>query len=217
MPIMTITAVLVTILLLMVLYRNLPNKKIFFAFCLTLLVSASAVGYAFITQPAVDLTTDESTIRRITAQQQIFDGWYTDYKKQIDQLDYNWAQCQMIITDYHNDNISAATVYTRLKLLEHQAQMTSDNLKKLEPPISLDDANYNLTMTLSQKTQAYATAQLTTITALREAAEPARLTDKGHAEQSRIFREIMLRNGADGLFTSAETAALRANLTLPNN
>ena len=156
MAIVFIAAVLTCLLLLLVLYRNLPNKKVFYGFCLTLALSIFAIARSVLLSPAGDAPADESAIRHITAQQQIFDGWYTDYKKQLDVLDYNWAQCQAIVSDYHNDNISINTVYTRLTLLEHQAQQADESLQKLPPPISLDDTNYDLTTLLLHKTESSA-------------------------------------------------------------
>lgn len=217
MAIIFIAAVLTCLLLLLVLYRNLPNKKIFYAFCLTLLLSIGAIGHSLFFAAATPEPADEATIRRITAQQQIFDGWYTDYKKQLDLLDYNWAQCHAIVEDYHNDNISINTVYTRLTLLEHQAQAACDGLQRLPPPISLDDANYDLTTVLLNKTISYAVAQLNTVRALRSAADPANIKTGRHAEQSRLLRETLLRNEPEGLFTAGETTALRNRLTLPEN
>lgn len=217
MAIVFIAAILTCLLLLLVLYRNLPNKKIFYAFCLTLLLSIGAVGHTLFFASGSSEPADEATIRRITAQQQIFDGWYTDYKKQLDVLDYNWSQCQSIVSDYHNDNISLNTVYTRLTLLEHQSQLACDGLQKLAPPISLDDTNYDLTTLLLHKTQSYANAQLDTVKALRTAADPAGLNARTHEEESRRLREIMLRKGPDGLFTATETSAIRSRLTLPEN
>ena len=156
-------------------------------------------------------------MRRIAAQQQIFDDWYTSYKKQLDSLDYNWAQGQKIVNDYHNDNISLNTAYTRLNLLEHQAQVTNQELSKLAPPISLDDTNYDLAASILNKTIAYSEKQLAAITALKANANPANLSTDNHEEESRILRETMLRNGPDALFTAAETNSLRQNLTIPEN
>ncbi|MDD3114357.1 MAG: hypothetical protein PHQ44_01310 [Anaerovibrio sp.] len=215
MAIIFIGTILICLLLLLVLYRNLPNKKVFYAFCFTLLAAIGGIVYSLLFQQPAQEPLNESAIRKITAQQQIFDGWYTDYKKELDLLDYNWAQCQKIVSDYHNDNISIHTVYTRLNILTHQAQAVSDELNKLPPPISLDDTNYDLTTLLLNKTQDYANAQLTAIQALRNAADPANINTDSHEQQSRILRETMVRNGPDGLFTADETNALRQRLTIP--
>lgn len=214
MTILAITAVLLSLLLLLVLYRNLPNKKVFYAFCLTLVLCISAVTYSLLGQQSGQKPMDESTVRHITAQQQIFDGWYTDYKKNLDNLDYNWQQYQMILRDYHNDNISLNTTYTRLTQLENQAQRVRDDLNKLAPPISLDDGNYDLTTSVLQKTQDYAEAQLKAIKASRAIADPAAKAPDDHDQRSRLLEEAMLRNAPDGLFTAQEISNLRENLTI---
>lgn len=215
MTIVFIAAALVCLLLLLVLYRNLPNKKVFYGFCIILALTIGAIAHSLFAYETPQLPADESTIRRITAQQQIFDGWYTDYKKQLDSLDYNWSQCQAIVKDYTNDDISLNTAYTRLNLLEHQAQAANDTLVKLSPPISLEDANYNLSSEILRKTQAYAQQQLATITALKTTADPANITVDNHEEQARRLNETLIRNAPDVLFTAEETMDLRKNLTLP--
>ena len=215
MTIVFIAALLICLLLLLVLYRNLPNKRVFYGFCLILSLTIAAIAHSLFSYQPAQMPADESTIRRITAQQQIFDGWYTDYKKQLDSLDYNWSQCQSIVRDYANDNISINTAYTRLNLLEHQAQGVCDTLNRLSPPISLEDANYNLSSEILRKTQAYAQQQLATITALKTTADPANITVDNHEEQARRLNETLIRNAPDVLFTAEETMDLRKNLTLP--
>ena len=217
MTIVFIAALLICLLLLLVLYRNLPNKRVFYGFCLILSLTIAAIAHSLFSYQPAQMPADESTIRRITAQQQIFDGWYTDYKKQLDSLDYNWSQCQSIVRDYANDNISINTAYTRLNLLEHQAQGVCDTLNRLSPPISLEDANYNLSTDMLRKTQAYAQQQLATITALRNAADPANIKVESQQEQSRLLTDILVRNAPDALFTAQETVSLRQNLTIPEN
>lgn len=216
MAIVFIAAILICLLLLLVLYRNLPNKKIFYAFCLVLVLTIGAIGQSLIF-PSEAEPPSEIALRRIAVQQQIFDDWYTDYKKQLDSLDYNWSQCQSIVNDYHNDNISLNTTYTRLNLLEHQAQVTQQALERLSPPVSLDDASYDLSASLLNKTIAYSEKQVSAITALKANADPAHANVDNHEAESRILRETMLRNGPDALFTASEINSIRQNLTLPEN
>lgn len=217
MTIVFIAALLICLLLLLVLYRNLPNKRVFYGFCLILSLTIAAIAHSMLLSRPASKPADEAAIRHITAQQQIFDGWYTDYKKQLDNLDYNWSQCQTIVRDYANDNISINTAYTRLNLLEHQAQIVCDTLNKLSPPISLEDANYDLSTDMLRKTQTYAKQQLATITALRNAADPANIKVETHQEQGRLLTDTMIRNAPDVLFTAQETLDLRQNLTIPEN
>ena len=216
MAIVFIAALLICLLLLLVLYRNLPNKKVFYGFCLVLTLTIGAIGQSLLVQSRTE-PPSEIALRRIAAQQQIFDDWYTSYKKQLDSLDYNWSQAQKIVSDYHNDNISLNTAYTRLNLLEHQAQVANQELGKLYPPISLDDTNYDLAASILNKTIAYSEKQLSAITALKANANPANLNTDSHEAESRILQETMLRNGPDALFTADETNSLRQNLTIPEN
>lgn len=216
MAIVFIAAVLICLLLLLVLYRNLPNKKVFYGFCLALALTIGAIGQSLLVQSRTE-PPSEIALRRIAAQQQIFDDWYTSYKKQLDILDYNWSQAQKIVSDYRNDNISLNTAYTRLNLLEHQAQVANQELGKLSPPISLDDTNYDLAASILNKTIAYSEKHLSAITALKANANPANLNTDSHEAESRILQETMLRNGPDALFTADEINSLRQNLTIPEN
>lgn len=217
MILLIITGVIITLLIILVIDRNIPNRKVFYAFCSTLVFAIALVGHSIWSFWVESPPTDQSTIRHITAQQQIFSDWYTPYKKRIDKLDYNWSQYHRILDDFSNDRISLHDTYIRLTHLETEAQHLRNDLFQMAPPISLDDANYDLTTSLLKKTQEYSEAQLKTITNTRIAADPARQRTDSHQEQSRLLKETMLRHAPDGLFTANEITALRSNLTLPEN
>ena len=104
MAIILIGFALLCILLLLVLYRNLPNKKVFYGFCGTLSIALGISYYSFHVPQSQPVHLDEAAISHITSQQQIFAGWYTEYKKHLDVIDYTWQQYQQLLKDYHNDN-----------------------------------------------------------------------------------------------------------------
>ena len=54
MAIIFIAAVLICLLLLLVLYRNLPNKKVFYGFCLVLTLTIGAIGQSLLFQPKAE-------------------------------------------------------------------------------------------------------------------------------------------------------------------
>ena len=217
MTILIIGTTMVSVLVLLVLYRNIPNKKIFCAFCSTLALAIGLCVFSLLTHEDSDAKATESALRHITSQQQIFDGWYTDYKKSLDQLDYNWQQFNSIVADFHDNNISSYTLYTRLSKLEYDANKANQTLDKLVPPISLDDGNYDLTTVLRQKTLDYAQAQYITILACKNLTEPGNFNAMTQEQQVRILEETIIRNAPDALFTATETMNLRENLTLPEN
>ena len=67
MAIVFIAAVLICLLLLLVLYRNLPNKKVFYGFCLVLALTIGAIGQALLFQPKAE-PPSEIALRRIAAE-----------------------------------------------------------------------------------------------------------------------------------------------------
>ena len=217
MAIILIGFALLCILLLLVLYRNLPNKKVFYGFCGTLSIALGISYYSFHVPQSQPVHLDEAAISHITSQQQIFAGWYTEYKKHLDVIDYTWQQYQQLLKDYHNDNISLNTLNMRLGQLEQDALKEKATLDKLPSPNGLDDNNYGLAVTILQKTQEYASQQVITIKATKAASSPENNPKLSHEERSRSLQKIMLQNAPDALFTANETNMLRSNLTIPEN
>ena len=197
------------------LYRHVPNRKFAIFFCLALLAAAGLFFFSYQAKPASPVMSPEAKAE-VQHQQQIFSDWYTGYKKNIDQLDYNWQLYHHILDDFKADNISIQTTYVRLTQLEGDAAQLRDTLTKLEPPGELNDENYALTTTVIQKTRDYAEQQYKAIHATREAADPSRLLSNRQEEQSRRLEEIMIMESPTGLFTATEIASLKDNLTVPD-
>ena len=77
-----IIAVIVLALMVLVLEKNIKSRMAFYAFCGSLLLALSIVGYGYYSSTSNSYEElDESTIRHITAQQLAFGEWYTNYKK----------------------------------------------------------------------------------------------------------------------------------------
>lgn len=78
------------LVLLLLLYRYLNNKKIFVCFCLTLLL-AGGIAYKFwpAPEPAAAPISEQERYE-LMQQQQIFAAWYGDYQKDLEELDRNW-------------------------------------------------------------------------------------------------------------------------------
>ena len=200
--------------LLYLLYRYLPNRRIFVIFCLTL---AGAGAFAFFSyQKPADPVISEADKYEIQQQQQIFSKWYDEYKKSIDQLEHNWQQYHNILENFKEDNISIQTTYVRLTQLEKEAAAARERIARLAPPTELNNTNYDLVTAVQQKTEAYANAQYRAISKTKTAADPAQLLTDKQDEQSRLLEETMIRESPTGLFTASEIAALRDNLTLPS-
>ncbi len=206
---------LLTLLCLVFLYRKLPNHRIFAIFCGTLFAASALVFWSWPKQEQPAAITEEQR-NDILQQQQIFTAWYNDYKKSLDQLDHNWQQYHNILENFKEDNISIQTTYVRLTQLEKDAAQTRDQLGRLNPPLELDSANYDLVTAILKKANTYANTQYQAISRTKTAADPAQLLSDKQEEQSRRLQEIMIRESPTGLFTASEISTLRDNLTLPD-
>lgn len=204
------------LLLLFLLYRHLPNRRVFLIFCLTLLaaISFAIFAYEIKPQPPAEISVEEKNA--LLLQQQIFADWYTEYKKGIDQMDHNWQQYHRILSDFKADNISIQTTYLRLTQLEIEASKTKNSLRQLNPPKSLNDNTYDLLIEVMKKTRKYATEQHRTISLTRAASDPAGPLPGKQEEQSRLLEEVMIRESPSGLFTAAEISSIRDSLSLPD-
>ena len=205
--------VALVLLVLLLLYRWIPNRKIWALFSLTLLLTGGAAFWSFPPPPEPAMTAEEKA--EIHQQQEIFSSWYEKHKKNIGQLDYNWQQYHNILESFKEGDIDIQTVYVRLTQLTEDAKRTRDAVDSLVPPLALTNANYDLVSSIRQKTLAYAEAQQQAISRTKNAADPAGLLTGKPKEQSRILEDTMIRESPSGLFTAEEVSALRDNLTIP--
>ena len=204
----------ILIVLLVILYHYLPNKKIYACFCVTLVV-LGAVSYVFFphTPKAAPMTEEQKY--DVLQQQQIFAAWYVGYQKDITELDRNWRWYHQILEDFKEDNISIQTTYVRLKQLEEDEKALTAKIAASAPPLELHDTNYDLTTSILQKTKAYAEAQQKAITLTRAASDPQRLTTDDQEEQSRQLQTVMEKESPVGLFTAKEMAQIQDGLAIP--
>lgn len=198
---------------LILLYRYLPSRRIFFIFC-SILVAAGIITYASFHHTEEPQATQQHQYD-IQQQQEIFAPWYEDYKKDIEHLDNDWQQYHNILESFKEDNISIQTTYVRLTHLETDSAQLQKHLGQLAPPLELETENYDLAAAVIQKAKAYAEQQHTAILRTRDAADPAHIPSDDQAEQSRILQEVMIRESPAALFTADEISSLRDNLTLP--
>lgn len=214
-PYITVMLAVITFVLLILLYRHIPNRRIFRYFCFTLVLTG-LVAYAFTnaSQPSAPAMT-EAEKYEMQQQQLIFMTWYADYQKDIDQLDRNWLLYHAILENFKEDNISIQTAYVRLNQLEDESRQLRDRLAQKNPPLPLNDTCYDLLIEVMGKTREYADAQHRTIALSRAAADPVHLRSDDQEEQSRSLQDIMIRESPPGLFTAKEISAIREYLTIP--
>lgn len=197
------------VVLLFLVQRFFPRRGIFAIFCLVLL-GAGAVLFMTQEEKTAPMTAAERA--RIAEQQMIVADWYTEYQGLIDQMDYNWQQYHRILSDFDADVIDLTTAWERLDELDGAALATLDTLARMEPPLALDDENYDLVTAIILKARAYAGEQRLTIRHTADAADPERQITEVQEEQSRRLRDVMRSEAPAGLFTAKEILALRDNV-----
>ena len=197
---------------LIVLYRFLPNRRIFIYFCATLAIVFCVSAYIQ-TQRNKGEVVSRSQIEEIRQQQQIFGDWYADYQREIDHLDRNWQLYHSIIKNLKTAEIYELSTYEQLSELEIDALEEQKKIHALEVPKNLNPEYAALILEIIKKTQNYVDAQTKTISAATMAADPAKFTDLKIL--NRIIKDSTIREAPAGLFTATEIAAIREMLVVP--
>ena len=206
----------ILVVLLILLYRYLPNKRIYACFCVTL-AALGVLCYIFFPRTSQTEAMTEEQKYDILQQQQIFATWYAGYQKDVKDLDHNWRWYHQILEDFKEDNISIQTAYVRLKQLEEDEKALTARIADSAPPLELHDNFYDLTASIVQKAKAYAEAQQKAITLTRAASDPQRMPTDDQEEQNRLLQTVMEKESPVGLFTAEEIAEIRNGLAIPEN
>ena len=206
----------ILVVLLILLYRYLPNKRIYACFCVTLAV-LGVLCYLFFPRTSQNEAMTEEQKYDILQQQQIFATWYAGYQKDVKDLDHNWRWYHQILEDFKEDNISIQTAYVRLKQLEEDEKALTARIGASAPPLELHDNFYDLTASIVQKTKSYAEAQQKAITLTRAASDPQRMPTDDQEEQNRLLQTVMEKESPVGLFTAEEIAEIQSGLAIPEN
>lgn len=197
------------VLLLFLARRFFPRRGIFAIFCAVLLCVGAAL-YEARGNTGGPLTAAERA--RLAEQQMLVADWHAEYQGLIDQMDHNWRQYHRILSDFDADVIDLGTAHERLDALDAEALGTLDALARMEPPLALENENYDLVTAVILKARAYAAAQRQTIRHTANVADPERQVTDVQEEQSRRLRDVMRSEGPAGLFTAREIYALRENV-----
>ena len=197
------------VVLLFLVQRFFPRRGIFAIFCLVFLGAGVVL---FMTQEEKTAPMTAAERDHISEQQGMVVDWYTEYQGLIDQMDHNWQQYHRILSDFDADVIDLTTAWERLDELDGAALSTLDALMRMEPPLALDDENYDLVTTIILKARAYATEQRQTIRHTADVADPEKQLTEVQEEQSRRLRDVMRSEAPAGLFTAKEISALRDNV-----
>ena len=194
-----------------VIYKNAPNRKVFAYFCIALglmFCAGAIVGMQSHSVPSID---DEQRAE-LLRQEKFFIDWYSQYQRDIEQLDRNWQLYHSIVENYNEDKADLSDTYNRLQKLEREVLLEQIHLHTMQPPLELNEQCSELVSGVIRKTQLYVDAQIRTITLTKEAADPNVIED--HDALSRRFQDIMIRESPVGLFTAVEISALRDFFTV---
>ncbi|MBR1552393.1 MAG: hypothetical protein IJ631_00100 [Schwartzia sp.] len=202
-------AVASVVLLLFLARRFFPRRGIFAIFCVVLLGAGAAF---FWTRGAREEPMTAAERAHLAEQQAIVADWYAEYQTLIDRMDHNWRQYHRILSDFDEDAIDLTAAWERLDALDAAALSTLDALSRMEPPLALDDDNYDLVTAVILKARAYAGEQRQTIRHTADVADPERQVTDVQEGQSRRLRDVMRSESPAGLFTAKEISELRDNV-----
>ena len=210
--IILLTAALVSIV---VLYKFLPNRKVFVCFCASMMLMFLA-GAFFGLQTKSDSSIDEAQRDARLRQEKFFIDWYSEYQRDIEQLDRNWQLYHSLVDGYREGKSDLVDTFERLQELERDMLDEQIHIHTMQPPPELDDECSELVGVVIRKTQLYADAQMQTISLTRAAANPELVPVEDQGLLSRRFQDIMIRESPVGLFTASEISALRDYFAVTN-
>lgn len=196
------------------LYRFLPNRKIFIYFCVLMILVFGASAFFQYKRSEQQMITREQ-IEEIRAQQQIFAEWYAAYQKDIEQLDRNWQLYYNLVETLRMAEIYEYSTYEQLNELEWAAIDEQVKIYNLKIPPELDAESHELLAQVIHKTKIYADAQVKVISAVRLAANPEGVENFDLAALNKKIKDITIREAPAGLFTAAEISAIRDKLVVP--
>ena len=205
-----------TVTSLTILYKFLPNRKIFLYFCLSMVIVFLIAGVITRTQQPQEVM-NENERYVIQQQQNIFTDWYKDYQKDIDELDRNWQSYHSIIDNFKTDNIDEETLHERLETLEKDIRIEQVHIYTLKPPQGISDECSSLIEEMLRKTQRYIDAQSQTISLTRSAVEEEGFIKAKREDQVHMLQNIMIRESPTGLFTANELSAILNYFKLPED
>ena len=199
-------------IVLAVLYRFFPRKKVFVYFCPLLVIIFSISAFVNSRQVTQEKISQEQLFA-IQTQQKIFGDWYANYQKDIDRLDRNWQVFYDIVETLKTSEVYEEITFEQLQELEKEVIDEQIKIHNLQPPPELEEDCRIILSELIRKTQIYSDAQAKTVSAVKEIANPA--TAKDLAEMNKKIKDVTLREVPAGLFTAQEISAIRDKLTLP--
>ena len=196
---------IVAAIILAVLYKFFPRKKIFVYFCLLLVIVFSISALVNSRQAETEKISQEQ-IFLLQQQQKIFSDWYAAYQKDIDKLDRNWQLYYDIVETLRTAEVYEQVTFEQLTDLENDVVDEQIKIHNLQPPPELEEDCRIILSEVIRKTQDYSDAQAKTVTAVKAVANPETVKDLG--EMNKKIKDITIRE---------EISAIRDKLVLPED
>ena len=204
--------IVISAIILAVLYRFFPRKKVFVYFCILLLMIFSISAFWNNRQVEKEKISREQ-IELMQKQEKIFIDWYADYQKNIDALDRNWQSYYDIAETLKTSEIYEEITYEQILELESEVIAEQIKIHNLQVPVELEDDCKIILSEVIRKTQNYSDAQAKVVTSLKQISNPE--TVKDLPDLNKKIKDITIRESPAGLFTAAEISAIRDKLIVP--
>ena len=201
---MEILLTVATLTALIILYKHLPNRRIFIYFCISLMIvfGISAIIGRGIKQEPVD----EAAKHELAREQEVFENWYLEYQREIERLDRNWQLYHNLIDSYTTEDIEYDELIERLQEQEQDMRREQVNVYTMKAPAGLGAECENSVNKLIRKTQEYVDAQVQTIASTTAAVTEMEFEE--HEKQIHILQDIMVRESPSGLFNADELTSI---------
>jgi hypothetical protein len=200
----------IALILLVLLFRYLP-RRIFFIFAFLTAIMGGVLIHTQTAKRAEPPLTQER-ILAMNRDQELFVPWWSDYQKDIGELDRCWTRYHQILSDAKKGESELSVTHARLVSLERDMQELRARMDKNVLPVTLSDEIYNPAAIIVAKTNDYIATEQKTVTLTRAAADPAAMQEKRPAEQARLLELVMLRESPVALFIEDEIGAVREYL-----
>lgn len=212
----TLTELLFLLLLLLCSYfclKKLGLKKFFPIFLIFTLATAS-----FFLSPLRKGNSPEITPEykaQIVEEQVKVAAWYTDYKKDLTQIDFLWQQYHKSLAAFINDEISIQTLFIRLLELEKKLDAYQAQYQKMPLPDALRPETEATLTKIAVKTEGSIRLQNTVIkNSIKEiSSDPFKKSPQ--QKQAENLTKIMVLGTPPNLDIAGEITGLQALLTIP--
>lgn len=203
---MQIFIFLISVGILLALYKILPNKKFFPYFCILFCFAFCGAVYLN-NKNAEQEKISQEKIAALQLQQKIFSDWYANYQKDIDTLDRIWKNYFDFV-----ENVKSAKTFDKKfsqQIADIEIEAIDEQIKihNLKIPEELDAEIKKILAELIRKTQIYSDTQVKIVSSVKNFSNPDSV--KNISDLNKKIKNITIRESPAGLFTANEISAIR--------